>query len=145
MTEPTSQPTDLRSAKAQRVDTRRVNPILGPTGVSTIEQDLAIARTVAMLMDSQFQIGPIKFGLDSIIGLIPVAGDAVAFAIGMYPVHLARKHRLGGLVIGRMMFNLGADFITGVVPVVGDALDVFFKANLKNVELLEKAAAKRMR
>ena len=129
----------------QRVETRRVDPILGPTGTTTLDQDLAIAKTVAKLMDSQFEVAGIKFGLDSLIGLVPVAGDAAAFVIGMYPIYLARKHRLGKLIIGRMFMNLGADFITGAVPLVGDLLDVAYKANLKNYKLLEDAAAKRLK
>lgn len=129
----------------QRVAARRVNPLIGPTPPRTLEQDLAVAKLVAQAMDSQFQIGPVKFGLDSLIGLVPIAGDVVSFAVGTYPIYLARKHGLGKLVIGRMMMNLGADFLVGVVPIVGDALDVFVKANLKNYKLLEAAAAKRAR
>jgi hypothetical protein len=126
--------------RKQRVAVNRV----GPGNVArTIEQDLEIARIVAKAMDSSFSVGGIKFGLDAIIGLVPVAGDAVTFAVGMYPIFLARKHKLGKLVIGRMMANLGLDFVTGLVPFAGDAFDVFFKANLKNLKLLEDAAAKR--
>jgi hypothetical protein len=127
----------------QRVNTRRVNPLIGPTPPRTLEQDLAIARLLAQAMDSQFEIAGIKFGLDAVIGLVPIAGDIVSFAVGTYPIYLARKHGLGKLVVGRMLMNLGADFLIGVVPVVGDALDVFVKANLKNYKLLEDAAAKR--
>lgn len=128
-----------------RVKTHRVNPLIGPTPPRTLEQDLAVARIVAQAMDSQFQLGPIKFGLDALVGLVPVAGDLVSFAVGTYPVYLARKHGLGKLVIARMLANLGIDFIAGSVPLVGDAIDVFVKANLKNLKLLEEAAAKRAR
>lgn len=128
-----------KSADTQRVTVNRA----GAARPNTIEQDIEIARVVAKAMDSSFEVGGIKFGLDAIIGLVPVAGDAITLAIGLYPIFLARKHKLGKLVIMRMMANLGVDFITGVVPVVGDAFDVLFKANLKNLKLLEDAAAKR--
>lgn len=130
-----------KTADTQSVHARRVGGSAG-TGTS-LEQDLEIARVVAKAMDSSFQVAGIKFGLDSLIGLVPVAGDAITLAVGLYPIFLARKHGLGKVVIARMMANLGVDFVTGVVPVLGDAFDVLFKANLKNLKLLEDAAAKR--
>ncbi|MGC4033283.1 MAG: DUF4112 domain-containing protein [Tepidisphaeraceae bacterium] len=112
------------------------------TGQSDLVTDLKIAEIIATWMDSKFEVGGVKVGLDAIIGLVPVAGDAVSFGIGLYPVYLARKHKLGGVVIARMLANLGVDFLAGSVPVAGDVLDVFVKANLKNLALLKKAAAR---
>lgn len=112
---------------------------------SSLEQDLAIARRLAKLMDAKFEVAGLKLGLDSLVGLIPVAGDVVSFGIGMYPVYLARKHGLGKLLVARMLMNLGTDFIVGSVPLVGDVADVFFKANLKNLKLLEDAVTKQHR
>jgi len=104
--------------------------------------ELEIARTLAKLMDAQFEVGSVKFGLDSLIGLVPVAGDLVSAAIGVYPILLARRYGLGRTVVARMWANLAVDFVGGLVPVVGDALDVVLKSNLKNLALLE-AAGKR--
>jgi hypothetical protein len=123
--------------EAIRVEARRV-----PAQPLDLEADIKRAETVAKLMDSQFQIGNIKFGLDTIIGLMPAAGDMATTAIGMYPIYIARKHKLGKAIIGRMIMNLGVDFVVGLVPLVGDAIDIFVKANLKNVALLKKAAEK---
>jgi hypothetical protein len=120
------------------VDVRRVE-----SPVSELEADIARAEMIAKLMDSQFDLGGFKFGADAIVGLVPVVGDAVSFAVGMYPVFLARKHGLGRVVIGRMLMNLGIDFVAGAVPVIGDAIDVLHKANLKNLALLKKALDKR--
>ena len=122
----------FRSQRSQRSQTEP----------SDIHADLAKAAALAKLMDAQFQVGNIKLGADAVIGLIPIAGDAISFAIGMYPVYLARKHKLGKRVIGRMLLNLGADFVAGSVPLVGDVFDVAFKANLKNYALLNEAAEK---
>jgi hypothetical protein len=119
-----------------RVDVRRA-------ATSDLETDLEAARLVAQLMDAQFELGKIKFGLDALIGLVPVAGDLVSLGIGMYPIYLARKHNLGRTVILRMWANLATDFAVGLVPLVGDAADVLVKANLKNVALLEHAAGRR--
>ena len=138
----------MSNSPARRVTTNRVPAGLGGlTGgpARTLQQDVALARTVAQLMDSKFEFAGIKFGLDPIIGLLPVAGDAVSFAIGLFPIYVARKHKLGKVVIGRMMANLGIDFVSGLIPFAGDALDVMFKANLMNLKLLEDAVAKRAR
>jgi hypothetical protein len=129
-------------AHAIPVNVRRVesgsNPVLDLAG------DIQRAESIAKLMDAQFDVGGMKFGLDSLVGLVPVAGDAVSAFIGLYPIYLARKHKLGKVVVGKMLLNLGVDFVAGSVPLAGDVLDVFVKANLKNVALLKKAAAKRL-
>ncbi len=134
---PTASP--FRSDEPQRVHAARAG------ARSSLEQDLAIARRLANLMDAKFQIAGVKLGLDALIGLVPVAGDLVNFGIGLYPIFLARKHGLGKLVVARMLMNLGADFVVGAVPLAGDIADVFFKANLKNLKLLEAAIQKQRR
>lgn len=105
--------------------------------------ELELARSLAKLMDSQFEVGSIRFGLDSLVGLVPVVGDVVSTAVGLYPIVLARRYGLGRTVIARMWANLAVDFVGGLVPVLGDALDVIVKANLKNLALLEAAARKK--
>jgi hypothetical protein len=108
-----------------------------------LEADLARVRTVAKLLDAQFEIGGIKFGWDAIVGLVPVAGDIVTTLIGVYPLYIARKHNLGKFIRARMVSNLLIDLALGSVPLIGDAFDIGFKAHLKNAALLEKAAEKR--
>lgn len=112
-----------------------------PTGLwrKDWQRDLLRAQKLARLMDARFGIGRLRFGADSIIGLVPVAGDIIALLIGLYPVLLAYKYQLGGLMIARMILNLGLDFVLGAVPVIGDFADVFYKANLRNLKLLERA------
>lgn len=133
------------------MDVRRVGPDsespqtgYGPA-VSELEADLARARWLANLLDAQFNFMGVQFGLDAIVGLIPVVGDVVTSVAGLYPVHLAKKHNLGKTVQMRMAFNVLMDFAAGAVPVIGDLVDVAYKANLKNLKLLEKAAEKRLR
>ena len=107
-----------------------------------LEADLARVRQLAKLLDAQFEIGGIKFGLDAIVGLVPVVGDIATALIGTYPLYVARKHNLGKFVRARMVSNLLIDWAVGAVPLVGDVFDVGFKAHLKNAELLEKAVEK---
>lgn len=127
------------NVKAQRVG--------GQARVETIElnleQDLARARRLAKLLDSEFEFAGIRFGLDAIVGLIPVVGDVATAIAGMFPLWVARRHRLGKLLEMRMAANLLMDVAAGAVPLVGDVIDVAFKANMKNLRLLEAAVEKR--
>jgi hypothetical protein len=107
-----------------------------------LEADLARVQQLAKLLDSQFEFAGIKFGLDAIVGLVPVVGDIATALIGTYPLYIARKHNLGKFVRARMVSNLLIDWAVGAVPLVGDVFDVGYKAHLKNAELLEKAVAK---
>ena len=107
-----------------------------------LEADLAKARWLAHLFDSRFEVAGVKFGLDSIIGLVPGVGDAVSLVAGLYPLYLARRHNLGKTVVARMAANLAADFAVGSVPILGDLVDIAYKAHLKNLKLLERAVEK---
>ncbi|MGN6505004.1 MAG: DUF4112 domain-containing protein [Tepidisphaeraceae bacterium] len=123
------------------------NPLAGLLDVSDAENeldaDLRRAETFARLLDTQFQMGGIRFGVDALVGLIPVVGDTVATALGFYPILIARKHGLGKGVIARMLFNLGVNFAAGLTPLVGDAADVFIRVNIRNVALLRQTAVKK--
>jgi hypothetical protein len=116
-------------------------------GTTTQPLDLAAdmrrAWALANWMDAQFEVAGIKFGYDAIIGLVPGIGDTISMLAALYPVYVARKHKLGRVVMGRMLVNVGVDWLAGAVPLLGDVLDVGFKANLKNVQLLEQAAKRR--
>ena len=107
-----------------------------------LEADLIRVRKLAKLMDAQFEIAGVKVGWDSIVGLIPVAGDIATSIVGLYPLLIASKHKLGKVVQARMAMNLAIDWGLGIVPIVGDVIDVAYKANLKNLKLLEKAVEK---
>jgi hypothetical protein len=126
----------LQPASVLRAKVRRA------AGSKNLQTDLRRARALAKLLDSQFQVGGIRFGLEGILGLVPVLGDTVGALAGLYPVWVANRHKLGRGVQARMAANLLAEWGVGLVPWVGDLLDVALKANLRNVRLLEKAAAK---
>lgn len=124
------------------VDVRRIPPGLQPLDLhAELQADLVRARKLADLMDAKFEIAGIKVGWDAIIGVVPVVGDIVTTLIGFYPIHLARKHKLGRMVQARMAANLLIDFAIGEIPLIGDLFDVGFKANLKNADLLERSAS----
>ena len=72
------------------------------------------------------------------IGLIPGVGDVIGAAIGLYIVSIAVRRGLSKAVIARMLLHLGIDMFVGVLPVIGDIADFFYKANEKNLALLEE-------
>jgi hypothetical protein len=91
-------------------------------------------------MDAQFRIPgtSIRFGFDGIIGLIPGVGDFVSFLISAYIVSLAAKKGASGFVVARMVLNIVIDALVGAIPILGDIFDVAFKANQRNMQLLEE-------
>ncbi|MBL0921608.1 MAG: DUF4112 domain-containing protein [Phycisphaerales bacterium] len=99
-----------------------------------LPRSLALAR----LLDARFSICGVRFGLDPIIGLLPVAGDTVSAALGLLIV--ADAVRLGARprVVGAMLANLGLDWLVGLVPGLDIPMDILFKANLRNARLLER-------
>lgn len=108
-----------------------------------LEVDLRRARALANWLDAKFSVMGVRFGLDSLIGLVPVVGDTLTALASTYPIWVAQRHDLGRTVQTRMAFNIMVDWLPGLVPVVGDVFDVVYKANLKNLKLLEAAAEKK--
>lgn len=101
-------------------------------------QAFARVERLARLLDEAVTIPftRIKVGLDSIIGLVPGVGDFAGFAIGSYLVWEA--HRLGApaeLKL-KMARNVVVDTIAGFVPVLGDAVDMIYRSNRRNIELM---------
>ncbi|MDQ5951194.1 MAG: hypothetical protein QG639_471 [Patescibacteria group bacterium] len=103
----------------------------------TLKSKIKLAEDIAYLLDSKFGIGPFRFGLDPILGLIPGLGDFIPLIMSSYLIIVAIQHNISKPTILRMIFYTVADFLIGSVPVLGDAADFFFKASTKNLELLK--------
>ena len=103
------------------------------------EQRLAGLRRIADLLDNAFEVPGTSYriGLDPVIGLFPVIGDLVSplFTIGI--LLQARQLGVPKVVQARMLVNVTIDTLLGIVPVVGDLFDFAWKANDKNLALLE--------
>ena len=91
-------------------------------------------------MDAAIEIPgtKIKIGLDPLIGLIPGIGDGAGAVVSLYILYRAFQLGVPRSVLLRMAINIGIDTLVGSVPVIGDVFDVAWKANIKNVELIEK-------
>jgi hypothetical protein len=94
----------------------------------------------ATLLDAAFGIPGtrIRFGLDALIGLVPGAGDAVAALFSAALIVQAARTGIPRVVLARMVFNTLVDTIVGAIPFLGDLFDVAWKANLRNVRLLDR-------
>jgi len=98
--------------------------------------ELAYIGRISRLMDSQVEVFGVRFGLDPIIGLVPVLGDIVAFGISGLLVIAAIRHGASGRVLFLMMANIVLDFLIGGIPIVGDIADFFMRTNNRNYRLL---------
>ena len=100
-------------------------------------------RGLAQFLDNAIQIPGTRwrFGFDAIVGLIPVAGDLIGGLLSGYIILEAARAEVPTLTLARMLVNVGIDTLVGSVPALGDLFDAAWKANIKNVELLERHMA----
>ena len=104
--------------------------------------DLDLLRRWAVILDSLFVVPGtnVRFGLDAIVGLVPGLGDVVSPVFTIAVLATGLKKRVPAVVLARMVLNAGIDMLIGLVPVLGDLVDIAWKADLKNVALLERHA-----
>jgi hypothetical protein len=104
----------------------------------SVDRAITRAERLADVLDRALQIPAtnIRFGWDSIIGLVPVVGDTIAALIGLYPVIEAIRFNARITTILRMLLNLAIDWLLGLVPLLDIVLDVAYKANVHNARLL---------
>lgn len=109
---------------ANRADTRRLEAL----------------RRWASLLDAAFGVPGtrIRFGLDAIIGLVPGLGDAVGGLFSAVLVLQAFRMGVPRIVLARMVSNVALEVLAGAVPFLGDLFDIGWKANLRNVDLLDR-------
>lgn len=97
---------------------------------------VARLKRLEQMLDRQFSLFGFRFGLDGLIGLVPVAGDVITSCMGLYLILEARRLGARNWTIVRMLMNWGVDFGIGAVPLVGDVFDMAWRSNSRNVKLL---------
>jgi hypothetical protein len=96
-------------------------------------------RSLAWLLDSSIPLpGGFRIGLDAIVGLVPVVGDVAGALIAGFILNEARLLGAPRSVLLRMSANVMIETVLGAVPLLGDLFDAGFKANLRNIALLER-------
>ncbi|CAN5894981.1 DUF4112 domain-containing protein [soil metagenome] len=106
-----------------------------------VDQTLERLRHLSYLLDSAFRIPIIGYrvGWDAIIGLVPGLGDVVGMLFSGYIVFEAARLGAPKSVLARMVYNVALEVIIGAIPLIGDLFDAAWKANIRNVRLLERA------
>jgi hypothetical protein len=109
-----------------------------PFGQLTREQRLKRLEAVAKILDVAFILPgtKVRYGVDGIIGLVPVVGDIIAAGLSLWLVNEARALGAPWHVTARMLGNVAFQGVVGTVPIAGDAIDVLFRANMRNARLL---------
>ena len=97
-------------------------------------------RRLAILLDNSIPIPGtgIRVGLDALLGLVPGAGDLAGGAFSLYILLQAARLGVPRTLLARMGWNLVVDVVVGAVPLLGDLFDAGFKANMRNLALLER-------
>lgn len=100
-------------------------------------------RKIAKLLDTAIGIPgtKLRIGLDPILGLIPGGGDLIGAAISAYMIYLATSFGLEKSKVKKMIQNIALETTVGFVPIFGDIFDVYFKANIRNLDILEQHLA----
>ena len=111
--------------------------VLGPD--TEAEREVrARLNFLAWLLDSSIPVPGTRLtiGLDALIGLVPFIGDLVGVLASSYILAQANRMGVGRVILARMAFNVAVEGVVGIVPVAGDVFDAAWKANQKNVRLL---------
>ena len=116
----------------------RHHPVLRPPLVQ-VERELEV---ISQLMDNQFRIPVLdwRFGLNAIIDLIPQFGDVATSIIALYLLVSAVRYRVPKITLLRMGLNIAIYFVVGLIPFIGYAFGVWWKPNIRNLNLLRKRA-----
>jgi Domain of unknown function (DUF4112) len=102
---------------------------------------LWFAKFLADLLDQRFTIPgtSIRIGLDPIISLIPGVGDLIANVTGSVILVIAAQLGVPKVVLVRMGINIAMNTIIGAIPIFGDIISIWFRSNVRNVDLLQRS------
>ena len=108
------------------------------------EQRRERLNKLAWLLDSSIPVPGtgLSFGIEALIGLIPVAGDLIGVAFSAYILKEAQALGVSRAILARMALNIAIEGLVGAVPYVGDLFDAGWKANQRNVQMLNAWAAR---
>jgi hypothetical protein len=105
-----------------------------------VSRRLARMRNLSRLLDTAIGLpGGFRIGIDPIIGLVPGIGDVIASTLSLWLVYDATRLGIPKRVIARMVLNVMIEAAIGAVPVIGDFIDAAWKANARNMRLVEAA------
>ena len=105
------------------------------------EEKLIRLKRLSERLDNTFTIPGTKYkiGIEALIGAVPIIGDLIGGILASYIMYSGMKMGAPPQIIARMAVNIAIDFAIGSIPIIGDLFDLVWKANRKNVELIEDA------
>ena len=105
------------------------------------EEKLIRLKRLSERLDDTFTIPGTKYkiGIEALIGAVPIIGDLIGGILASYIMYSGMKMGAPPQIIARMAVNIAIDFTIGSIPIIGDLFDLVWKANKKNVELIEDA------
>lgn len=97
-------------------------------------------RRLTRLMEGVIKVPGTRwtFGIDPLLGLLPVGGDVLSMILSTYLIHEAWQLGAPRRLIARMMVNVATDTAIGAIPLLGDVFDFFYKSNTRNLRLLDR-------
>jgi hypothetical protein len=98
---------------------------------------LRSTRRLARLMDTQWGVGRLRFGLETVTNWVPGIGDLVSLGVSVYQLGVARQLGVPRRRCLRMVANVGVDALVGGIPVLGDLADTLFKAHVRNQRIID--------
>ena len=128
----------MRANKDTDLTPTRTGAVLRPTNVQ-IERELEV---LSQIMDNQFRI-PIldwRFGMNAIVDLIPEFGDVATTIIALYILVSAVRYRVPKITLLRMALNIAIYFLVGAIPFAGYLFSVWWKPNIRNINLQRRRA-----
>ncbi|HMO38053.1 MAG TPA: DUF4112 domain-containing protein [Saprospiraceae bacterium] len=104
------------------------------------ERNLFWLDRTADWLDNRFRIPgtKVRFGLDAVVGVVPYAGDVAGFVVSGFLVVVMARSGASGMVGLKMAGNILLDAVVGIFPILGDWFDLRYKANTRNVRLLQQ-------
>ena len=106
--------------------------------MSTVRTQEEKTEALAHALDDMITLpgSGFRMGLDPLLGLIPIVGDALATLLGGAILVSARQLDVPWDIVARMAFNQWKNGLVGAVPFVGDAYSFFYKSNAVNTALM---------
>jgi hypothetical protein len=117
--------------------------VLPPEGKTKPPGELdPFIKLVSRLLDTVFVIPGtrIRFGIEPLIGLIPILGDQVTALISAALLYRSVQHRLPKIALVRMALNILINAVVGMVPLLGDLFVLWYKPNIRNYKILQRFA-----
>lgn len=106
-------------------------------------EKIKLADKIVELLESRFSFLGYKFGIDPLVGLIPVLGDIIPALLSLYLVWVAYTEGLGISTIVKMLLLILVDILIGSIPILGDVTDFIFRAHTKNLQILKDEMRKK--